>query len=343
MRDLNPFWTGDGQTTGGLIETQFLHGSDLRRQMGYFRDFVQIKRAKVSRSKPELTMTELPSDNELEAIRLLLNNRPEEDFEGLTPAEMHDLIYSSFGSTSPLKINPIISDDVLNQLPFFRLTEVFMNIIQREQKIKLTPLGALPKKILTELYSHRFILEDGVESGIHKLTREIDSNVLSMVHYNTLFSGLIKKHYNRLSLTKTGESLLHPDKRNQLLHKVLESYTEKLPWSNLDGYPKVPVGNLGWGFVIILLMKYGGELREKKFYADKYVRAFPDLLQQFPSTSFASPLQNLIRCFCLRTFDRFLEWWGFVTVEKRNSGIDSELMKISVSPALAEVFQTELY
>lgn len=288
-------------------------------------------------------MNQFPSRNELEAIRLLLNNRPVDDFEGLSSAEMHDLIYSTFDASSTLKINPTIHEEILDKIPFFRLTEEFLKIIQRDGKIKLTPLGALPKKVLVELYNHRLILEDGVEWGIHKLTREVDSEALSTLHYNTVFAGLIKKQYGRLILTKAGEKLLLPEKRNMLFLKTLQSYTEKLPWSTLDGYPELPVGNLGWGFTIILLMKYGDQQHEKKFYAEKYVRAFPSLLENFPPSSFSSPKHNLIRCYCLRSFDRFLEWWGFATAEESNSWFDRELIKITRTPALTEVFQADLH
>lgn len=67
--------------------------------------------------------SEIPSQSELDAIRHLENNRPEEDFCGLTPNEMHDLLYHTFEPGSPLQIKVIIADNTLNQLPFFRLPE----------------------------------------------------------------------------------------------------------------------------------------------------------------------------------------------------------------------------
>lgn len=68
----------------------------------------------------------------------------------------------------------------------------------RDGCIKLTPLGALPKKTLAERYSHRFILECGVEQGIHKLTREIDSNAITALHHNTVLAGLARKRGGKL-------------------------------------------------------------------------------------------------------------------------------------------------
>ncbi|MBI5042913.1 MAG: hypothetical protein HZC10_03605 [Nitrospirae bacterium] len=92
---------------------------------------------------------------DLESIRLLVNKIPLDDFCGLTPNEVHSLLYDTFGDNSPLKIKGDISNQTFNNIPFFRLTEEFLKIIQRDRFIKLTPLGALPKKILHELYNHR--------------------------------------------------------------------------------------------------------------------------------------------------------------------------------------------
>jgi hypothetical protein len=85
-------------------------------------------------------------------------------------------------------------------LPFFRLTEEFLKILQRDGSIKLTPLGALPKKALVELHGHGFIPEEGIEKGIHKLTREIDSVVLTMLHHNTELSGLMQGPHERKAI-----------------------------------------------------------------------------------------------------------------------------------------------
>lgn len=164
------------------------------------------------------------SPEDLEAIRHLINNKPEEDFCGLSSNEMHRLLYETFEPNSPLHISQTISDPTLDSLPFFRLTEEFLKIIARHGQIKLTPLGALPKKTLIELYSHRLILEEGVETGIHKLTKEADSLALSALHYNTVFSGLTRKAAGKLILTKEGKRLLTSRNRKVVLLKTLHAY-----------------------------------------------------------------------------------------------------------------------
>lgn len=281
-------------------------------------------------------MSESPEDRE--AVRHLLNNRPEEDFDGLSFNEMHRLIYETYKADSPLQISPAISDQTLDHLPFFRLTEEFLKICERDGSIKLTPLGALPKKILTELYSHKFILEEGIEKGIHKLTREIDSPAFSALHNNTVLAGLMRKANGKLLLTREGSKLLLSKGRSKLFLKTLYAYTDKLAWSNLDGYPSIPVGNLGWGFSVFMLLQEGDTPREARHYGSKYLRAFPDLLRTYPHREYSTPERDLIRCYCLRVFERFLEWWGFVRSEGPRSWLDRELTQFIATPALKEVF-----
>lgn len=283
---------------------------------------------------------EHPEDSE--AIRHLVNNRPEEHFGGLTFNEINRLTFEAFDPDSPLHIKPVISDQTLDRLPFFRLTEELLKIIRRDGYIKVTPLGALTKKTLTELYSHRLILEYGIEEGIHKLTREIDSNALSALHHNTVLAGLLRKKAGKLFLTRAASKLLSDRDRSKLFLKAWHAYTEKLPWSNLDRYPEMPVGNLGWGFTILMLLQEGDTSRETRYYASKYLKAFPEFLESLPQTDYSTPENMLIKCYALRTFGRFLEWWGFVEkTEEPASWLDTDRTRYIATPALKEVFRME--
>ncbi|HLF36273.1 MAG TPA: hypothetical protein VI583_18650 [Cyclobacteriaceae bacterium] len=283
-------------------------------------------------------MSDTPSQDDLDAIRHLVNNRPEEDFCGLSPNEMHELVFDTYEESSPLKINSVVPDQVLDRLPFLRLTEEFLKIVQRDRFIKLTPLGALPKKTLTELYDHRYIRDEMIELGITTLSREAYCNFLSTLHYNTVWAGLLRKANGRLTLSKTGKELQMPANRNALFLKTLNAYTEKLAWSDMDGFPAMPVGNLGWGFTLYMLSKEGDAPREANHYAEKYLKAFPEFLHTYPKREFSTPVQDLTRCYCLRTFERFLEWWGFVRAEEPRPRSERELTRYMAAPELGQVF-----
>ena len=92
---------------------------------------------------------------DLESMLFLVNNNPLDDFCGLSPNEVHSLLYDTFGDNSLLKIKADISDQTFNNIRFFRLTEEFLKIIQRDRFIKLTPLERCLKRPFTS-----FIITD---------------------------------------------------------------------------------------------------------------------------------------------------------------------------------------
>lgn len=278
---------------------------------------------------------------DMEPLRILLNNKPVEDFCGMSANEVHHLLYKTFDDVSPLKIKKEIDDTVLDKIPFFRLTEEMMKIGQRENYIKLTPLGALSRKVLHELYEHKFIPEYFIESGISKLTREHDAPTIRAAHYNALIAGVFGEIKGKMILTTYGHDMLKQEKRTELFKKILESYTQKFDWSVNDGYTDYPVGQLGWGFTIYLLYKFGDTKMTKQFYADIYLRAFPKFINEFPQRGFSTPQKDFTNCFTLRSFDRFAEWFGFAEdVTKNNKDRNSNL--ILRSDFLEKIFYFEI-
>ena len=86
------------------------------------------------------------------------NTIPLDDFSGLTPNEMHELLYHPFERISPVCLRDALDDTILNEVPLFLLAEEYLKILAREKQIKLTPLGFLPKKIMVELYDKRILV-----------------------------------------------------------------------------------------------------------------------------------------------------------------------------------------
>lgn len=278
---------------------------------------------------------------DMEPLRILLNNKPSEDFCGMSPNEVHHLLYKTFKDESPLKIKSFIEDSTLDKIPFFRLTEEMMKIGKRENYIKITPLGALTRKVLHELYEHKFIPEYFIESGISKLTREHDAPTIRAAHYNALITGVFGEIKGKMILTTYGHELIKPEKRTELFKKILESYTTKFDWSVNDGYTDYPVGQLGWGYTIYLLHKFGDTEMKKQFYADMYLKAFPKFLDEFPQREFSTPKKDFTNCYTIRSFDRFAEWFGFAEDQTKNEK-DRNSNFVVRSEILKKIFYFEI-
>ena len=287
--------------------------------------------------QPFFVLTPGMEDPELEPLRLLVNSVPVDDFCGLSPSEMHRLLYGPFGERSPLQLRANIAEQTLETIPFLRLTEEFLKIIQRDGCIKLTPLGALPRKTLRELYEHKFILEYMIESGISKLTREVDSIAIASMRLNTELMGLTKKAKGKLTLTRQGIKLLQTDRRRELFVLMLQTFTGKFNWAYNDCYTEFQVGQLGWAFSIYLLLRFGNKQETIQFYAYKYVKAFPAMLQQFRKPYMDPPIKWFALCYNIRTFGRFLEWFGFVKIDPHKDSDRLQAMLVRTQ-TLTEVF-----
>ncbi len=277
------------------------------------------------------------ADN-IETNILLQNNTPIDDFLGLTSSEIHYLFHDTFGEKSPIQFNNVFDNDIFDQIPLFRIAEEYLKIIQRDKQIKLTPLGSLPIKVMVELYDKRFLVDEIIESGITKLCKEDDCISIRSARLTLELARLVKKVNGKLTLTKTGTKLLETNNRNQIFKQFFQAFTNKFLWSYNDGYIEEPIGQLGWAFSIIMLDKFGDKPRTTDFYADKYLRAFPNFLLFF-QPSYSTIERQFLHCYSVRTFERFCLWFGFVTLDKQRQLIDLDTDKFKRTDIVKKVFK----
>lgn len=271
---------------------------------------------------------------------LLLNNRPVENFLGLTPSEMEYLLYDTFGEKSPLQFSNDLDDYTLNQISLFCIAEEYLKILQRDKQIKLTPLGALPKKVMVELYDKRILLDEDIESGITKLWREQDCISIANARFTAELAGLVRKANGKLTITKKGVKLLQQENRIQLFKLFFQTFTDKLMWGSNDLYHDKTVGQLGWAFSMYMLKRFGDQANTVDFYAEKYLTAFPNFITFF-NEFYSTPERQCAHCYGTRTFDRFLLWFGFVTVKRRKHYLDLEPDKFTRTDLVNKVFKFE--
>ncbi len=271
---------------------------------------------------------------------ILRNNTPLDDFLGLTPTEIHNLAYDPFKKDCPIRLRDTIDDHTLDQIPFFKVSEEYLRIIQRDKCIKVTPRGALPKKVLVELYDKRILLDEFIESGIIKLWKERDCISIMSARLTVELVKLVKMSDGKLMLTKKGTELLKPENRLKLFKEILEGYTGKYAWSFNDGYPEQPVGQFAWMFSIFMLDKFGDQNKTIEFYAEKYRIAFPFFMSYF-SNHFTTQEAQFIRCYGIRTFERFLCWFGLATVVVKQPYENLELDEYRKTAILKKIFHID--
>lgn len=219
---------------------------------------------------------------------------------------MHHILYLPFESANPINLQKLADSDY-DKIPMYRQVKFLLDLIKESGEIKLTAKGFLPTKIVKDIYAQGFIKQEKFESGIYKLYKESDSMSINLTRLLLELSGLTKKRNGKLSLTKNGEKILSDNQK--LFESIFITMIEKFSWAYFDGYEDKQLGQFGIGFSLILISKYGTEKRLNKFYSEKYLKAFPH---------FAG--QSAANCHSIRTFDRFLDYFGLIEIEPLGKG-----------------------
>ncbi|MDZ7796825.1 MAG: hypothetical protein U5N56_07190 [Candidatus Marinimicrobia bacterium] len=248
---------------------------------------------------------------EIESIINEYNHRGLPEFEGYSPKEMREILYNTFGERSPMHLKRLDAPDY-RQIPMFNQVRYLAKSIIRSGELKLTAKGYLPPKIVEELYAQGFLKEELIEYKMTKVFREWDLKTIALARILLEVSGMIKKRHGKLSPTKAAEKILADD--HECFRRIFTAYTDKFYWPYLDGYVENGIGKLGYGFSLILLCKYGDEKRCDRFYSDRYFRAFPHLMAEVPEPLYGSAEQNALQAYTLRTFKRFLTYFGLVVL-----------------------------
>jgi len=247
------------------------------------------------------------------------NNRPIPEFEGYSPFEMHKILHFTFAIDSPLKLQKL-SDTDYKKIPILNQIKYLTDFIDKNGDIKLTNKGFFPTKIVSDLYSQGFLKDEHIEKGISKLYKETDSMTINLTRILVELAGLVKKRNGRLSLTKSSKKIIGDNE--ELLRQIFLTFTNKFNWAYYDGYGENHIGQLGYGFSLILLSKYGKEKRLDSFYAEKYFKAYPRLLDSV-EPNYGTLERYSTNCYSVRTFDRFLDYFGLINIEEEGKGIDS--------------------
>lgn len=257
------------------------------------------------------------------------NNRSIPKFEGYSPFEMHHILHFTFGKDSPIQLQPLSESDY-KEIPILNQIRYLTEVIEKNGELKLTSKGFLPTKIVSDLYQQGFLKDYYIETGLTKLYKETDSMTVNLTRILIELSGLTKKRNGKLSLTKNTRKVL--DDNFKLLELLLSTFATKFNWAYYDGYGENQIGQLGYGFSMILLSKYGHEKRLDSFYAEKYFRAFPQLPDSL-EPDYDTLERYSARCYSIRTFERFLDYFGLINIDKKGKGLDS----------ISHITKTDLY
>ena len=274
--------------------------------------------------------------NEINKQLMSRNYEHVNDFEGITSYEMHGLLHFVFDSKrSPLQINEKIENEKIKSSKFFCDIKYYLEKIIKEQPIKLTQNGNLPKQFCQDLIDDKIEIDHWFENK--KIRKETDSYIIHLLHVIGKVSGLTKTIKGQLTLTKTADKLLKSDKYSELFFHIFKLFSKKFNWGYSDGYGRFWIIQAGFDYTIYLLKKYGSEEKEIEFYSEKYLKAFPTAIEECNKT-YMKPEEEFRNCYKIRVFERFLCLFSLAKIIGKENYQTGEKKRYAKTELFDEIF-----
>jgi len=281
-------------------------------------------------------------DNQEKNIGDIYNGTPLESLDGLSPNEMSRLLYKPIDeSNSICSLSTNISNELVQDARFVNDMRTFLTLLHEQASIKLTQSGYLPPALCRTLAELGALDYENwwYEHKKRKVVRETDFHHIHLLHVAAILFGLVKKRRNTLTLTKKGNTLLINNRHIHFYNHILKQYIHTLNWGYPDGYPSASIVQQSVLFSVHLVQKYGEKPHDKAFYATKFVQAFPASIREFPTTSYSTPEEQLMTCYSLRVFERFLNRFGLIrTPKSKIKSIEPDLRFLRKTPLIDALF-----
>ena len=289
----------------------------------------------------ELTTRDYASREEAQAAAQLAmrthSSNPMDDFVGLTPNQMHGVLYRPFDSP-----DLVTWPDPLGVAPDGEAIELACGLAEAlgGDGVKRTAQDNLPRQLCRDLLARwQSIGGEDPYFAPEKLQSELDYRLLHRVRLTMELGGLIRKYRGRFLLTRNGRDRFERHGAAGLYPALLQAYAHKMNWGYDDGYPEVPMLQHSFLFTLHLLGQFGDTWRPTTFYAEAVLRAFPPLIVDFADDRFFTPEEQFHHAYALRTLTRFAAPFGLVEFAPTDADDFKSPRQVRRRPLLQKVVQ----
>jgi len=240
------------------------------------------------------------------------NADPLPEFMGLSPEQMHRVLYRPFEDTSDIvTLNEKISREEIPGVPVVRETVYFLKRLSELEPLKATVKGNLPRAFAQEM--HRVFSE--VPGFDYLIMSEQDDWKLSALRYVLDVGGWIKKRNQKFSLTRRGLNVVKNGFSPDHFFHLLDTYLHRFNWASNDFYPRLEIIQQGVLFSCYLLHRKANTYIHADELAECFIQAFPNILHTAEEDPFSESGTILHRAFCVRFLERFCHYFGLVTIK----------------------------
>lgn len=267
------------------------------------------------------------------------NNQPHPDFCGVTPTQMANWLYAPFAELQWVSIS---TPDSLSASPVMRYLALILDeAMAQEGSFKATSKGNLPTELVKQasaLLPEFAVAQFPVNISISEFAGS-NEDKFNALHYTRVLaeiSGIIYRRSGRYHIKKSAQKQYQVLGIQAFFKPMLEAATSQYNWGYLDSFEYDVDLRTFWLFMLWRIQSHNSVDQLVK----EVMTAFPDLLLAFLTDDYFSPERNLSMLIESRFIERFLQFWGFVTIDPRRY-IDAEpsVRVVQVQPLLKQTFQ----
>jgi hypothetical protein len=267
------------------------------------------------------------------------NNQPNPDFCGLSPNQMTNWLYAPFGELAEIAISTPCD---LSTSPVMRYLALILDeAMQQDGSFKATSKGNLPAKLVkqaTELLPEFAIAKFDTPISINEFGGSSEEK-FNALHYTRLLAeiaGIIYRRSGRFHVKKAAQKQYQSHGLNAFFLPMLEAAVSGYNWAYLDSWGEYLELRMFWVFMLWRLQHHASIDQ----LIEEFCVAFPDFLNQFPSENYFSPQEQLQALIETRFVERFLQFWGFVTVDPgKYINQERQSRTVDILPLLNQTFR----
>jgi hypothetical protein len=268
------------------------------------------------------------------------NQLPGDDFHGLSSEQMHRFLYFPFETPQLVTFPEVL--DVSPEAPILTLFNLLVNAIG-DQGLKPTSTGNLPRNLCREA-ALAFLGEEGYREktrygGINSEPDFFDLHVTRLV---AELAGLFRKYKGKFILSRDCRKLLAEHGNAGIYPRLFRAFASNYNWAYRDGFQELPLVQQSFLFTMFLLRKFGDEWRPNVFYEDRFLRAFPKILDEVEPVIYITPEKRVCTCYSWRCLEGFAGFMGLVEIEKGSKYLSDMGFRLKKRPLLDAVVQFNL-
>jgi hypothetical protein len=186
-----------------------------------------------------------------------------------------------------------------------------------DKGLKPTATGNLPRNVSREIarqYLGADVYANRTQFG--DFQSEQDVAELHAVRLVAGLAGLVRKYRGRFVVSKACREMVRKEDWPALYEKLFEQYIRRFNWAYPRGLMEVGFFQQSFAFSLYLLSRFGDQPRPASFYADRFVQAFPMLLDMEPPTQAWKPADALKFAYTSQVLRSFADLFGLVKYER---------------------------